>query len=365
MNDLKHTMKKIKLLVADDSKVMRDTITEICSYSSNIEVVAEATNGLEAVEAAALHKPDVITMDVSMPVMDGITALKHIMINTPTPTLMLSSLTLEGARVAFEALRFGAVDFISKPSALNDTELSEQEAEIRSKIEYVAAVELEAIKYIREINIPQPRYYELDEGDRPDRVIAIGAAEGGYGALLKTIPCLSADVPFSYLVTMYATRDNVDAFASYLDQFSSVQIKRAAHNEILKPGVCYLSSGLDYMTVHHQIDEYQLHVSPAPFATRKGAIDMLLFSCAEVIAENCTAVVLSGSGDDGAEGMAEVLRMGGHAIAQNQSTALYKTMPGSAHDRAIGSMCVADKHIASAINTIHLEDDSGILLVAG
>ncbi len=343
----------IKLLVADDSKVMRDAIIEMFSHGSNIEVVAEATNGLEAVEAAALHKPDVITMDVSMPIMDGITALKHIMIETPTPTLMLSSLTLEGARVAFESLRFGAVDFISKPSAINESGLSEQEAEIRSKIEYVEAVELDAIKYIRGISTPQPRFYEINECDKPDRVIAIGAAEGGYGALLKIIPYLHAEVPFSYLVTVYATRDNVDTFASYLNQYSKVQIKVATHDEILKPGVCYLNSGMDYMTVHHQVDDYQLHVSPAPFASRKGAINMLLFSCAEVVAENCTAVVLSGSGSDGAEGMAEVHRMGGYAIAQDPATALYKTMPISAHDCTVGSTYIADKHIASSINHIH------------
>ncbi|MCP3853083.1 MAG: response regulator, partial [Gammaproteobacteria bacterium] len=221
--------------MADDSKVMRDTITDLLSHDPGIEVIAEATSGLEAVEAAALYKPDVITMDVSMPVMDGITALKHIMIKTPTPTLMLSSLTIEGTRVAFEALRFGAVDFISKPSSLIGTGLSEQGAEICRRIEYAEAVELDAIKYIREVTTPQPRCYELDEYDRPDRVIAIGAAEGGYGVLLKTIPYLAADVPFSYLVTMYTTRDNIDAFVSYIDQFSGVQVKRATNNEILQP----------------------------------------------------------------------------------------------------------------------------------
>ena len=348
----------IKLLIADDSKVMREAISEMFSNGSNIQVVAEATNGLEAVEAAAVYKPDVITMDVAMPVMDGITALKHIMINTPTPTLMLSSLTLEGARVAFDALRFGAVDFISKPSALNDTALREQEAEIRSKIEYVEAVELDAIKYIREIPITQSHFSEINEGQKPSRVVAMGTSEGGYGALLKIIPHLSADVPFSYLVTMYATRENVDAFASYLNQFSHVHIKRATHNEFLKPGVCYLSSGMDYMTVHHQVDDYLLHVSPAPFASRKGAIDMLLFSCAEVVAEDCIAVVLSGSGSDGAEGVGEVLRLGGHAITQDQATALYKNMPTTAHDQGPGSIYVADKDIASSINDIYMKNGS-------
>jgi len=354
----------IKLLIADDSKVMRDAINKMFSHGSNIQVIAEAKNGLEAIEAVAMHKPDVITMDVAMPEMDGITALKHIMIKTPTPTVMLSSLTLEGARVAFDALRFGAVDFISKPSALQDTNLSEQEAEIRSKIEYAAVVEQDAIRYIRETPVAESHACGFDE-QQPTRVVCMGTSEGGYGALLKVIPYLDAGVPFSYLVTMYATRENVDAFASYLNHFSSVHVKRAAHDEILKPGVCYLNSGMDYMTVHHQLDGYLLHVSPAPFASRKGAIDMLLFSSADAVGESGIAVILSGSGSDGAEGLEEVMRMGGIAIAQDQGTALYKTMPITAHDRAVGSICVADRDIASCINDIHKMNGSDIRQVIG
>jgi two-component system chemotaxis response regulator CheB len=122
---------------------------------------------------------------------------------------------------------------------------------------------------------------------------------------------------------------------------------------------------MDYMTVHHQADDYLLHVSPAPFASRKGAIDMLLFSCAEVVGENGIAVVLSGSGNDGAEGMEEVLRMGGRAITQDRATALYKTMPTNAHDRAVGSIYVADKDIASSISDIHGKNGSELSQVYG
>lgn len=354
----------IRLLIVDDSKVMRDAIAEIFYDDANIHVVAKAANGAEAIEAIALHKPDVITMDVSMPVMDGITALKHIMINRPYPVVMLSSLTLEGARVAFDALRFGAVDFISKPSALQETDLSEQEAEIRSKIENAASVEMDAIKYIRPTKASLLHVPEFG-GQRPTKVVAMGCSEGGYGALLKIIPYLSADVPYSYLVTMYAAREHVDAFASYLNHFSNVYVKRAAHDDVLKPGVCYLNSGMDYMTVHNRSDDYSLHVSPAPFASRKGSIDMLMFSTADVLAENSVGVVLSGSGYDGAEGLEEVGRMGGTAIVQDQTTALYKGMPVTAHGRAAAAICVADVDIASAIQKIDRMDDSDSIVSHG
>ena len=348
----------IRLLIVDDSKVMRDAIAEMFSYGSNIQVVGQAANGEEAIKAIALTQPDVITLDVAMPVMDGITALKHIMIKKPIPTVMLSSLTLEGARVAFDALRYGAVDFIAKPSALHDTDLSEQEADIRSKIEYAAAVEVDAIKYIRSSHHNLTQEYNFENG-RPEKVVAMGTAEGGYGALLKIIPHLSQDVPYSYLVTMYTIREHVDAFASYLNNISSIHVKRAAHDEVLRPGVVYLNSGLDYTTVHEQGEDYTLHVSPAPFASRKGAIDMLMFSAADVVKENCIGIVLSGTGFDGAEGLEEVVRMGGVAIAQDKTTALCKNMPITAHERAKDSLYVADKDIAETIHNIFSMNSNG------
>ena len=164
---------------------------------------------------------------------------------------------------------------------------------------------------------------------------------------------------------MYAIREHVDAFASYLNNISSIHVKRAAHDEVLRPGVVYLNSGLDYTTVHEQGDDYTLHVSPAPFASRKGAIDMLMFSAADIVKENSIGIVLSGSGIDGAEGLEEVVRMGGVAIAQDQMTSLCKTMPGTAHERAKNSICVADKDIAATIHKIHEMNGSDISELTG
>lgn len=342
----------IRLLIVDDSKIMRDAIADMFTYGTNINVVATAANGAEAIDAINEHKPDVVTMDVSMPVMDGMSALKHIMIENPIPTVMLSSLTLEGARVAFDALRFGAIDFISKPSSVQDTDLSDQEAEIRGKIEYAAEVEVNAIKYIRETNAVHPVADDLNT-QQPERIISIGAAEGGYGALLKIIPYLQSDLPYSYLVTLYAAREHVDAFASYLNHYSSVHVKRAAHDDVLKPGVCYINSGMDYMTVHAQDDNYNLHVSQAPFATRKGAIDMLMFSTVEVMGDKCVGVILSGMGRDGSEGLEEILHRGGDGVLQDPVTCLCKNMVNSAMSVNELSNVIADNKIAGFINAIN------------
>jgi two-component system chemotaxis response regulator CheB len=353
----------VKLLVVDDSKVMREAIVEMFATDSAIEVVGQAVNGAEALQAARQLNPDVITLDVAMPVMDGMTALKHLMIKDPHPIVMLSSLTLEGAKVAFDALRYGAVDFISKPSALNDTSLSQQEAEIRSKIEYAASVEVNAIKYIR--SGKDAVHYDGVTGGQCKNIVAIGAAEGGYGALLKIIPQLPVDMTTAYLSVLYVAPEYIDAFASYLNNYSAVEVKRAVHDEEIKPGVCYLSSGVDYMSVHKQKDAYSLHVSPAPFASRKGAADMLLFSTADTAGTDSIGIVLSGLGRDGAEGLEEITRMGGTAIVQDPKTCLCKEMANAALELNSPEYVVADSNIATTLGQILSGVGGGQAKVAG
>lgn len=340
----------IKLLVVDDSRIMREAIAEMFADDTGIELVGEAANGIEALEAVRQYGPDVITLDVAMPVMDGITALKHIMIQCPRPTVMLSSLTLEGARVAFDALRYGAVDFIAKPSSLNETGLAGQQAEIRSKIEYAAKVEVEAIKYIRSRGVTGSTTPLAREPSH--KLVVFGAAEGGYGSLLKIIPHLSPDLPVSYLVTLYAAPAHVAAFASYLDSISTVHVRQALHEDIIRPGVCYLNSGADYMTVHKQDDVYTLHVSPAPFASRKGAIDMLFFSAAELLGRDCTGAVLSGLGADGAEGLEEVIHRNGAGLVQDPKTCFCKGMVDAALARCESARVIPDAEIAPVISRL-------------
>lgn len=355
--------KAIKLLVVDDSRIMRDAIGEMFADDHRIEVVGQASNGLEALEMVGKCQPDVITLDVAMPVMDGMTTLKHLMIEHPVPVVMLSSLTLEGAKVAFDALRYGAVDFISKPSAINDANLNQQKEEIRSKIEYAASVQVGAIRYIR--NTFDATHYSTNATEQCENIISIGAAEGGYGALLKIIPHLVLDPNTAYLVTLYVAPEYIEAFASYLDDYSIVKVKSAQHDETIESGVCYLNSGMNYMTVHKQAESYNLHVSPAPFSSRKGAVDMLFFSTVETIGSRCTGVVLSGLGSDGAEGLEEIMRLGGTGIVQDPQTCLCKEMVNAVIERCDPEIILSDANIVSSLAHMQASDGSKPSQMAG
>ncbi len=341
-----------KLLIVDDSKLIRRAISNIFKSQDNFQVVGEAGNGKEALEMLPKLNPDVVTMDINMPVMDGLTALKHIMIKNPKPTVMLSSLTKEGASVTFDALKYGAIDFIPKPSRTNGDSLGEQELNIIKKVNLAAEVEIESVKYIR--SVPK------DEScKRPDEIeckglIAMGASEGGYGALLKIIPQIIPDLSAALLVVIYAASQHVDAFASYLDSHSSVKVKRAKDKDPVEGGVCYLCSGEEYVTIHSTGNKYNLQISPSPFAGRRGSINMLMFSVAEAMGMRSAGVILSGSGEDGAEGLGEIVRTGGTAIVQEPKSCLCREMAISAIDSCDVDLVISETKIASEINNFYV-----------
>ena len=344
-----------KLLIVDDSKMMRRAISDIFAADDRVQVVGDVADGAQALEIIPQINPDVITMDVNMPVMDGLTTLKHMMIECPRPTVMLSTLTLEGASTTFDALKYGAVDFVPKPSKLDDSKLEGQEETVVRKVALAAQVEIEAVQYIRALT--------KNESAGPNgpvacnRLIAMGAAEGGYGALLKIVPHLSPDHPAAYLAVLYAASQHVDAFARYLNEHSSVGVKRAADGLPVEGGVFYLGAGEEYVTVRSHGNGLVLQVNPAPFTSiseRKGSINMLMFSVAEVMGNRSDGVILSGSGEDGAEGLAEIIRTGGTAIVQDPKTCLYKEMTRTAMDRCEADLVIPDTKIASEINNFYV-----------
>lgn len=336
-----------KLLVVDDSKIMRRLITGLFEVDANIQVVGEATDGIEALTNISRLDPDVITLDINMPGMDGLTTLKHLMIRSPKPTVMLSTLTQEGAKTTFDALRYGAVDFITKPTRLDGNELDAQAQDIIAKVNLAAAVALESVRYIRAM----PRDKAAPATPRRcDRLVVLGAAEGGYGALLKIIPHLRPDAPVAYLAVLYAATPHVEAFARYLDGYSAVRVKRAADGEPIESGVCYLSAGVDYTTVRAHDGQMILQVHRAPFASRRGSIDRLLFSVAEVMRQRAAGIVLSGSGEDGSEGLEEIHRMGGVAIVQDPQSCLHKDMAQAALARCHPDFTLSDSKIATIVN---------------
>jgi two-component system chemotaxis response regulator CheB len=349
----KHAVRKndrrIKVLIVDDSSFFRRVFKQILATSPHIEIVGEAANGAEALDMVAQTNPDVVTMDINMPVMDGIKALKHLMIKSPRPTVMFSTLTTEGAHETFDALRYGAIDFIPKPSRLSKDEIETQQSAIVRKIKLAANVAIERIRLVRS---GAPEAYSNDSGS-PDvnNVIILGAAEGGYSSFLKIVPQLHPGLPSALIGVLYADPKHVDSFATYLDGLSSIRVKRAQNGQALEGDTLYLVCGTEYATVEKQGAKLTFVVHPAPFPNRKGSVDMVMFSLAELMGAKAMGVVLSGSGRDGAEGIQEIHRLGGTPVVQAPTTCLVKEMPMAAIGRCAASRVVGDAQIAAEINT--------------
>ena len=181
----------LRILVVDDSRMIRRAICDIIGSDKNKKVVGEAANGKEALDLLDELHPDVITLDINMPVMDGLTTLKHIMIRRPTPTVMISALTQEGASETFDSLKYGAIDFLPKPSKVRGGDLKSQQAEILRKIDLAASVQIKSVRYLRRPAMDEKQVV-ADKGEYRC-MVAFGASEGGYGALLNVIPRLQPD----------------------------------------------------------------------------------------------------------------------------------------------------------------------------
>lgn len=342
--------RRIKVLVVDDSKFFRRVVRQILSASPSIEIVGEAGNGSEALEMVVKANPDVVTLDVNMPVMSGLTALKHLMIKSPKPTVMFSSLTKEGAHETFDALRYGAIDFITKPSRLGHEEIEAQQDTVIRKIKMAANVEIDEIRLVRTKAPVEGQCSE--QGCDANGLIIFGASEGGYGCFLKIAPRLNPALPSALIGALYAEPKYVDSFVDYLDAKSRIRVRRARDGQVLEGGTLYFVCGTEYATVQLKEEKLVFVIRKAPFPTRKGAIDMLMFSAAEVMREKTVGVVLSGSGPDGAEGVQEIHRLGGIPMIQSPKTCLVKEMPLTAIGKCSASHVVSDSQIAAKINDI-------------
>ncbi|MBN1572387.1 MAG: chemotaxis-specific protein-glutamate methyltransferase CheB [Deltaproteobacteria bacterium] len=339
----------IRVLVVDDSKIISKGISDILSKDLNIEVIDTAADGEEALLKVNEHNPDVITLDVNMPGMDGLTALKHIMIMKPTPVVMLSAYTQEGASTTFDSLRFGAIDFISKPSSRQDLNLDDQKKIMIEKVKRAAGVKTSSIQHIR---LKQNKRQEasVDSLENTKYIVAMGAALGGYGALLKILPSIPDDFNAAIIVVQYMPKEVVEPFSKYLSQFSPIVVKSAEDGDIIKSGVCYISSDSDYITVEGGSEGARLKIHDRPFDfDHPNSFNMLLISLTESFGDKTLGVILTGEGTDGLEGAAEVKNVGGKVFAQMPETCLSPDMSKKVIDSGLADKVVSDVRLAHEI----------------
>jgi len=284
-----------------------------------------------------------------MPVMDGISTIKHLMIKFPLPAVMLSTLTDEGAKVTFDALRYGATDFMLKPSRLGTKECSSQQDEIVQRVKNAAKVSTGSIRYVR---IPKsPKEKTAITGQSGCKyAVGIGASEGGYGPLLNIIPALDPGRPVATIIVFYTGAQYLEAFADYLTGCSGLNVVRAKDGMQLQGGACYLLSGEEYATLASQDDACTLCIHPNPFPGRRGSINMMMFSMAETFGVHARGVILSGISEDGSEGLREIQRHGGSTYVQAPATCLHREMPASAIRSCEVDNIVSDMQMASTLN---------------
>jgi two-component system chemotaxis response regulator CheB len=321
----------IKVLIVDDSAVVRQVLTGLLDGVSGIKVIGAAPDPIFAMKKMETEWPDVIVLDIEMPRMDGVTFLKKLMSEHPTPVVICSTLTEKGAEVTMQAMSAGAVDIITKPKVNLRNFLQESKATIIDVIKAAAQSRPRTIKPVAAstnslfgASAPKPMVQTTD------RVIVIGTSTGGTQALEYLFTQLPRTAP-PIVVVQHMPEHFTAAFAKRLDGICQVTVKEAAHNDRALPGVVLIAPGGKHMLLQRSGAQYQVEVKDGPLVSRhRPSVDVLFRSSAQSAGANAVGIILTGMGDDGAHGMKEMHDAGALTIAQDETSCVVYGMPKEA-----------------------------------
>jgi two-component system, chemotaxis family, protein-glutamate methylesterase/glutaminase len=342
----------IRVLVVDDSILMSRQISNILASAGGIEVVGRAKDGVEAVGMVKELKPDVVTMDVEMPRMNGLTALKHIMVKHPVPTIMISALTTEGARTTFDAFKYGAIDVVAKPSRREDTDLAVQKADIIAKVKRAAAISTGRLRYIRVSGaLGQANPNGSGAADDTCRIIAMGAGTGGNYALLRVVPVMPAGFQGVLVAVVLMTPRYLGPFVAFLASHCAIPVKVAEAETVVQKGICYVCSGQELLALAKVTGGNMVFrkIGPEddnPHDNDSGAIDAMFKSVAQIAGPRAVGVVMSGPGIDGADGLSEIRNRGGVSAIQEINNCTDPSMPLAALEKGFVERVLPDYQMA-------------------
>ncbi len=354
----------IKVVVVDDSAFMRKAISTMLTKDPEIDVVATARDGEEGLEMIRRHDPDVVTLDIEMPRMDGLTALRHIMMEMPRPVLMVSSLTTEGAESTLKAMELGAVDFIPKQLSKVSLDIVKIEANLIAKVKAVASRKLllsrSRVAAVRPlVSAPAPQASAPGAPARPAvapsgsarrDVVAIGVSTGGPPAVQKILSALPADFPASIVIAQHMPQAFTGPFAKRLDGLCKISVKEAEAGDRLKPGCAFIAPGGQHLMLKQSVSRVDLIVTPEPAsALYKPSANVLITSVAESVGRRALGVILTGMGNDGMEGIRALKQKGGRALAQSDATCVVYGMPKAVVDAGLSDEIVDIDDMAQAI----------------
>ena len=332
----------VSVLVVDDSAVMRKIIVDILSSDPEIKVLEKASDGEEAVRKAREYKPDVITMDIEMPVLDGISALKRITDENPIPVIMLSAHSKEGSDRTLEAMKAGAVDFILKPSGEISTDLDKLKDEIIKKVKSAAQAKVK--KFESKAQVKAHTF-----SDTRKKVIVIGSSTGGPQTLEALLTELPKNIPVPILIVQHMPPDFTRSLAERLNSISQIEIREAKEGDMLQNGVALIAPGGFHMELVSEVEGMEgvikLNTLPHELGVRPNA-NRLFKSVVKIFGENTIGVVLTGMGMDGTEGSRAIKDAKGTVVAEAEESCVIYGMPKSVVDENLADLVVPLENMA-------------------
>jgi two-component system chemotaxis response regulator CheB len=321
MND---TMSEpIKALIVDDALFMRKAIMEILETDPNLQIIGTAKDGLDGLKKIKELKPDVVTLDIDMPKMDGLAAIRHIMIESPAPVVVLSSLFSDGA-VTFEALRLGVVDFVPKPSGAISEDMDKSRRQIIDRVKIASSVNFQNIRRVR----IQPGTDESVEtgqknGDSLEYLVALGTSLSGPNTVIRLMTRLASSLPAAVVVVQEISPQILPAFVDKFNEYVPWEVRMAEDDRVIEKGVCYICSNEQALRIgRNASDQPCMSLCDAD----ANPLNILFETTAETFADKAIGVMLTGIGDDGSEGFARIRELGGVTIAQDMHCCVYPNL---------------------------------------
>jgi two-component system chemotaxis response regulator CheB len=332
---------RIKVLIVDDSAVVRQVMTGVLAEDPGIELIGAAADPIFAYERMKIQWPDVILLDVEMPRMDGITFLKKLMLERPTPVVICSTLTESGAATTIEALSAGAVSIITKPKMGLKQFMSESAQEVITAIRNAARVNVKRLaaranmapvpaKNSADVMLKAPTSRTQAMAQTTEHIVAIGTSTGGTQALQAVLSALPGVTP-GIVIVQHMPPQFTAAFASRLDGLCHIEVREAKDNDRVVPGTALIAPGGKHMMLRRSGAQYYVEIKEGPPVNRHcPSVDVLFRSVAKVAGRNALGVIMTGMGDDGARGLREMRDAGAHTVAQDEATCVVFGMPKEA-----------------------------------
>ncbi len=347
---------KIKILIIDDSAFMQKALSLMLNSDPEFEIIGYAKDGIEAYEMTKSLKPDLVTLDIEMPRMDGLTALQKIMQDCPTNVLMVSSLTNEGADATIKSFEYGAIDFIPKSRSYISIDIVNIKEELLSKIKRIARQKelRERLLKIKKLNGSLP-VKEISKTTLPKigyKAIAIGISTGGPLSLQKVIPYLSDKINTPVFVVQHMPPRFTKSLADRLNDLSKLKVKEAEDQEIVQNGTVYfVPGGMQLQLIKNKSNEVQIIIKEEPInSLYKPSVDVMLETVIDIYGKYTLAVIMTGMGKDGLEGVKKLKSIGGYAIAQDESTSVVYGMPKVIAEANLADVIVPLEKISNLIN---------------